>query len=159
MRTIVLIAATMSMGFIAGAFLLYAHAVMPGLKRVDDRTFVGAFQALDRAIVNPFFMASSFLGALVLTAAAGLLQLGESGSVLAWTVVAFALYVPAVVVTGAINVPRNDAIQAAGSPDEISDLATVRKAFDESKWNRWNVVRTVLSTAAFLCLAAALAVS
>lgn len=159
LRTIVLIAATMSMGFIAGAFFLYAHAIMPGLKRVDDRTFVGAFQAIDRAIVNPLFLTSSFVGALVFTAAAGLLHIGESGDVLAWIIAAFVLYVPAVVMTGTVNVPLNDAIKAAGEPDDISDLTTVRRDFNESRWNRWNLVRTVLSAAAFACLAAALTVT
>lgn len=37
---------------------------MPGLGSTDDRTFVGAFRAIDRAILNPLFMLV-FLGALV----------------------------------------------------------------------------------------------
>ena len=56
LRTIALMGATLTMGLITGAFALYAHTVMPGLKTTDNRTFVGAFQALDRAIINPWFM-------------------------------------------------------------------------------------------------------
>lgn len=70
-RAVSLIAATLTMGLVAGAFALYWHAIMPGLKRTDDRTFVGAFQATDRAIINPWFMAGGFLGALVFTLLAG----------------------------------------------------------------------------------------
>ncbi len=36
-----LVAATMTMGLMAGVFGLYAHTIMPGLGRTDDRTFGG----------------------------------------------------------------------------------------------------------------------
>ena len=39
----VLIAATLTMGLMAGVFGIYSNAVMPGLRRTDDRTFVAAF--------------------------------------------------------------------------------------------------------------------
>ncbi|HEX2466909.1 MAG TPA: hypothetical protein VHJ54_01760 [Solirubrobacterales bacterium] len=47
-----LLAATISVGLMAGVFGLYAHTIMPGLGNTDDRTFVGAFHAIDRAIIN-----------------------------------------------------------------------------------------------------------
>lgn len=156
-RAVVLIAATVSMGFIAGAFLLYAHAIMPGLGRADDRTFVGAFQALDRGIVNPVFMVTSFLGALVFTVAALFVFLGgDWNSVLPWVIVALVLYGVSVIMTGAINVPLNNQIKAAGNPDEIADLHQVRTEFNEPRWNQFNVIRTVLSAIAFGCLTWAL---
>lgn len=42
LRTVSLLAATISMGLVASVFALYAHTIMPGLARTDDRTFVGA---------------------------------------------------------------------------------------------------------------------
>ena len=63
---VILIAAAMTMGLMAGVFGIYANAIMPGLRRTDDRTFVAAFQSIDRAIINPAFMAT-FFGALILT--------------------------------------------------------------------------------------------
>ena len=51
LRTAALLAATMTMGIGAGVYQLYAFAIMPGLRRTDDRTFVGAFQQIDTAIV------------------------------------------------------------------------------------------------------------
>ena len=155
LRAVALVLATMSMGLMAGVFGLYAHTVMPGLRRTDDRTFVGAFQALDRAIINPWFMVGGFMGALVLTLAAAALHIGVA-SVLPWTLVALVLYLIVVVITFRINLPRNNAIKAAGDPDAIADLAAVRERFDETLWNRWNVVRAVLSTIAFAGLAWAL---
>jgi uncharacterized membrane protein len=152
-----LIAATLTMGHVAGVFGLYAHAIMPGLRRTDDRTFVGAFQSIDRAIINPWFM-PNFFGALVFTALAAAFHLSdEGGSVLPWTVAAFLIYLVVFVITVRVNVPRNDEIKAAGDPDGIADLAAVRKRFDELRWARWNLVRAFGSTAALACLAWALA--
>jgi uncharacterized membrane protein len=149
---VVLLAATLTSGLVSGVFLLYSHTIMPGLRRTDDRTFVGAFQAIDRAIINPVFM-SCFLGALLLTGLSAALHLGRSGrSVLPWLAVAFVLYLVAVVITLAVNVPLNDAIKAAGAPDHIADLARVRAQFDEARWSTWNLVRSVVSTAAFVVL-------
>ena len=59
-------------------------------------------------------------------------------------------------ITLAINVPLNDQIKAAGSPDRIADLAAVRERFNEAKWVRWNLIRAVASTIGFGCLAWAL---
>jgi uncharacterized membrane protein len=62
-----------------------------------------------------------------------------------------------VALTIAVNVPLNDTLKAAGEPDRVADLAAVRKQFNEARWAAWNVVRTLVSTAAFGCLAWALA--
>lgn len=152
-----LIAATITVGLMAGVFGLYAHTIMPALRTTDDRTFVGAFQAIDRAIINPLFV-PTFVGALLLSGLAVVLHLGEDArSVLPWAAAALVLYAVTFVVTIAVNVPLNDAIKAAGDPDRISDLAAVRADFDEARWARWNLFRAVACTAAFGCLAWALA--
>jgi uncharacterized membrane protein len=155
LQGVCLLAATLGVGLMAGVFGLYAHTIMPGLGNTDDRTFVSAFQAIDRAIINPWFI-PVFLGALILTAAAAALSIGdERRDVLPWAVAALVLYLPVVVFTLRVNVPLNDAIKAAGDPDRI-DLPAVRRDFDESRWRRWNLFRTLASTAAFGCLAWAL---
>ena len=152
LRTVSLLAATLTMGLVTGAFALYAHAIMPGLKTTDDRTFVAAFQAMDRAIINPWFMLTGFAGALVFTGAATALHLGRA--TLPWIIIALVAYAIAVVITVAVNVPLNDAIKAAGS----ADPASAREAFDEARWAAWNLVRVVLSVGAFVALCWALVV-
>ena len=152
LRTVSLLAATLTMGLVTGAFALYAHAIMPGLKTTDDATFVAAFQAIDRAIINPWFMLTGFLGALVFTGAATLLQLGRDP--LPWVAGALVAYVVVFVITLAVNVPLNDALKAAGS----ADPAGAREAFDEARWAVWNLVRVVLSAGAFVALCWALVV-
>jgi hypothetical protein len=47
-RTIVLFVAVLFAGTLAGFFLTYAFTIMPGLETTDDRTFVEAFQGLER---------------------------------------------------------------------------------------------------------------
>ncbi len=156
LRAAALVAATMTMGIGAGVFQLYVFAIMPGLGRTDDRTFVGAFQQIDKAIVGPwlFFF---FFGALVFTALAVALHFGaDERSALPWIGGAFVLHLAVVVITLVVNVPLNDGIKTAGDPDQIADLAAVRKRFNEARWVAWNVFRAVASTIAFGCLAWAL---
>jgi uncharacterized membrane protein len=150
--SIVLTAAIVTTGLAAGVFALYAHTLMPGLKNVDDRTFVAAWQATDRAIINPWFM-TCFFGALVLIGAAALLHLpdGTRGMV-PWLAAAFVLYLIAVVMTMTIHLPLNDAIKAAGDPDTLPDLAKVRADFDEARWTFFNLIRTWLGIGAFALL-------
>jgi uncharacterized membrane protein len=154
LRALSLLAATITMGFAAGAFAIFAHTIMPGLKKTDDHTFVAAFQSIDRAIINPGFMLTAFGGALAFTIAALVTNRGTPA--LPWIVAALVLYLVAFVITIAVNVPLNDAIKAAGNPDHIPNLAGVRERFHETRWAAWNLVRVATTTTAFGCLAWAL---
>lgn len=156
LREVVLIAATITMGLMAGVFGIYGNAIMPGLRRTDDRTFVAAFQSIDRAIINPVFMVI-FFGALALPALAALLHLtGDQRPMLPWIGAALVLYLFVFVITIGVNVPRNNEIKAAGDVDRMTDLRGVRERFDEARWVRWNHLRAFASTVAFGLLAWAL---
>jgi uncharacterized membrane protein len=156
LRLVSLMAATMAMGLVAGAFALYAHSIMPGLRRADDRTFIGAFQAIDRAIINPWFLAGSFLGALLFTMVAALTHLGRE--TMHWIVAALASYLVAFVITFVVNVPLNNALKAAGDPDRMPNVAAVRASFNEARWTTFNMVRVATSLLSFALLAWALVV-
>ncbi len=150
-----LVAATVTMGLVAGLFFAFAISVMPGLGQTGNLTFVGAMQQINVAILNPW-LAISLDGAPVFTliAAASHLQAGRR-AILLWIVAALALYLVALGMTIGVNIPLNDALAAAGPPERIADLAAVRDRF-EAAWVRWNIARTVASTAAFCCLTLAL---
>jgi uncharacterized membrane protein len=155
-QAVTLLAATVTTGLVAGVFGDWAHTIMPGLATTDDRTFVGAFQAFDRAILGPLFMLA-FTGALAFTGVAALLALRAGDrSVLRWVAVAFGLYLAALVITIAVHEPFNTVIRTAGDPARIADPAAVRGAFDEARWVAWHTVRTIATTVAFGCLAWAL---
>jgi uncharacterized membrane protein len=147
---VTLVAATMTAGLVAGVYGLYSHTIMPGLRGSGDATFVAAFAALDRAILNPLFMLW-FFGPVVLTGVAAALFGGE-GAVLPWVAAALVLSLVVVVITFAVHLPLNDVLKAATG----ADPAAARERFHETRWVAWNVVRTVLSTGAFGCLAWAL---
>ncbi len=155
LRGATLVAATVAVGLSAGLFYAFAVSVMPGLSRTDSRTFVDAMQRINVAIVNPWFLIS-FLGAPALTIVAAALHLrGDGRAVLPWIAAAIMLLGVALVITIGFNIPLNNALDAAGPPDRIADLAQVRERF-EATWVRWNIARAVASTAAFGCLTWAL---
>ena len=141
---------------IAGFFYAYACSVMVGLDRVDDRTFVTTMQWINATVRNAGF-APAFFGALLLPAAAALVLARRRSPAAWWVVAGLVLYAGAFAVTMGISVPLNDELAAAGSPDTISDLPAVRRAY-EDPWVFWNLVRTGLSTAALVALVRALAV-
>jgi uncharacterized membrane protein len=150
-----LVAATVTSGLLAGVFVLYAHTVMPALRRADDAAFVATFALLDRAIVNPWFMATGFLGAPLLTLLAAALYAGSS--TVWWILAALFLHVVMVVVTAVVHLPRNDALKVAAGAREPVDAA--RAGFDEQRWVRWNMLRVLTSTGALGLLCWALVVA
>ncbi|WP_079154335.1 DUF1772 domain-containing protein [Streptomyces subrutilus] len=157
LQTVVLLAATLSTGLMAGLFAAFSYAVMPGLARSSDHTLVEAMQGINRAIINPAFMLP-FVGSIPLLGLAVVLAWREHGHpALPWLIAALVLYLVAFAVTSAINVPLNDRLASAGDPGGVRHLAEVRAAF-ENRWVVWNNVRALLHTAAFAGLLWALVV-
>jgi uncharacterized membrane protein len=154
---IVLGLAALTTGLMAGVYYAYACSVMPGLARTGDRTFIDAMQQINVAIQNPVLFAA-FFGALACTAVACVQQrrLGRRDA-MRWVTAALVFYAAGLIVTMSANVPLNEQLAAAGDPARITDPAAVRHHF-EAAWIAWNVIRAAVTTAAFGCLARALAV-
>lgn len=144
MSTVVLVAALVAAGLIAGLFYAYACSVMPGIGRADDRTFVEAMRGINVAIINPVFMVT-FLGAPLLAGVAMVVSPGPWP----WVIAGFGCLAAMIVITAVVSIPLNNALDRGGD-----DYAAVRAAF-ETVWVRWNVLRAVVSTAGFGCLVAA----
>ena len=145
-----LVVAVVTTGLMAGLFAAFSYAVMPGLGRLGDAEFVAAMQRINVAILNGWF-GICFGGALVSSVLAAVLRHGAGRR---WIVAGAVLYLLVLVVTMAVSVPLNDKLAAAGTTDPHA----AREAF-ETAWVRWNVVRTVLNTAALACLSWALVLS
>jgi uncharacterized membrane protein len=141
-------AATVATGVMAGVYFIYAVAIMPGLRRLDDSGFVAAFQATDRAIINPIFLVAFFAPA-VLCGIAASTERGEPGY--RWILAALILNAAIVLVTMAVNVPLNDALKARGEVTG-TDATAARQAFHEGQWVAWNWFRTVANLGALVCL-------
>jgi uncharacterized membrane protein len=153
---VVLVAAVIAMGLVAGLYFFSAIAVMPALTAADDRTLVDAMQQMIDKIENPaFFLA--FLGAPVLATVA-LVRARSSGSpkIAGWIVAGLVLYAVMLVITFAVHLPLNEDLKDAGDPARIENLAEVRDDF-VTTWVAWDIVRTVASIAGFGALVWALA--
>jgi uncharacterized membrane protein len=146
------VAATVGNGLLAGVFFAFSSGVVPGLRRVDDRSYVTVFRAINRSIVNGLFILV-FLGAPIATVAAAALHLDTARrEALAWLVAGLVLSLFSFAVTVLVNVPLNNRLGTA--PVDGAQLRKAREHF-EMRWNRWNHVRTAASTAALIVLALA----
>jgi uncharacterized membrane protein len=145
----ILLAATVATGLIAGLFFAYANNVMPALRVMDDRCFVGTMQRINTVILNPLFLAT-FVGGLLLTTASAITVAVRDGSGMVWAVAAIALYLVMVAITRSVNIPLNIELERAGDVSGVEALHDVRKHF-EQRWITWNLVRAVASVGAFGC--------
>src|SRR6478735_5214040 len=130
-------------GLMAGIYLAFSIAVMLGLARNDDRTYVGAMRGMNVAILNGWFFVV-FLGPLPLGILAVVARLPDHDG-LVWAALALVLYAATLVVTGVVNVPLNNRLD---STEPVEDA----RALFERSWMRWNAVRTLLSIASFVAL-------
>jgi len=140
--TVLLIVATFGTGVVTGLFVAFAVAVMPRLRATNDEVFLSAMQRINVAIVNPLFLLV-FLGSPLLLLVATIV-----GPRNAWLWAALALHLVGFAVTPAVNIPLNNALDAA------TGTRLGRAAF-ERPWNRAHAVRTLLMAASFAaCLVA-----
>lgn len=149
-----LIGATFLCSLVAGFLFAFAVVVMPGIRGLNHREFIRAFQAMDSIIQNkqPVFIVV-WLGSvitLMLAAVFGFEYLNVTGRwLLIFTTLVYLLGVQ--LPTFTINIPLNNRLQPldVDAMDEPAQKA-VRMEF-EARWNRWNTIRTVFS-----CLVSAL---
>lgn len=144
-------------GLVAGFLFAYAVVVMPGIKLLDNKQFLRAFQVTDGVIQNnqPLFVLV-WLGSVVLVLGVLVLGWSELSGLDAWLAnLAVALYVLGVQLpTFALHLPLNGIVQRLDL-DRMgeADLVAARVAF-EPRWNRSNEIRTGIS-----CLVALLLIS
>lgn len=151
---VVLGAAALGTGLLAGLLWAFGTAVLPGLRRAGDDAFVDAFRGMNTAILNPVFLLV-FTGVPVASAAAVAL-LGVAGDdALPWAVAGLAANLVTAAVTAAVNVPLNRVLDAAPVATP-ADRQRARAAFD-APWTRAHRVRTATSVLAAAALVVALA--
>jgi len=148
---IALILATLLCSLTAGFVLAFALVVMPGIRSLNDREFIRAFQVIDRVIQNsqPIFMLV-WIGsvvALVTSTVLGIGQLDGTGRLL--IIFATLIYLLGVQLpTFTINVPLNNKLQTL-DVDAMNEATrkAARKDF-EPRWILWNSIRTVFASLA-----------
>jgi uncharacterized membrane protein len=138
--------AALGSGLIAGVFFAFSAFVMTALGRLPPDGGIAAMQAINIAVINPWFFAAFFgTAALCLVlAVASLFRWGEAGAI--FLLAGGLLYlVGTMLVTLRLNVPLNDALAAA---ERASAEAVSLWTRYLTEWTRWNHVRTVASLAA-----------
>ena len=148
---IALMLATLLCSLVAGFCFAWALVVMPGIRSLNDREFIRAFQVMDRVIQNyqPIFMLVwvGSVVALVTSAVLGIGRLDGAGRLLIiFAVLAYLLGVQ--LPTFTINVPLNNKLQTldVDAMNETTQKAA-RKDF-EPRWNLWNSIRTAVASLA-----------
>jgi uncharacterized membrane protein len=142
---IVLVLATLLCSLVTGFLFAFAVVVMPGIKCLDNREFLRAFQVMDRVIQQgqPLF-GLVWPGSVAALLAGLALGIGHVGGLeklllsLAGGVYLLGVQLP----TFVINIPLNNEVQAldVNGAEEATCQAT-RERF-ERRWNRWNTIRT-----------------
>lgn len=143
-----LIVSTLLCSLVAGFLFSYAIVIMPGIRSLDDGQFILTFQVTDRVIQNnhPLFMLV-WIGsaiALLVSVIYGFEKL--SGLDLYLLIVAALGYILGVQVpTIAIHLPLNNKLQKLNVDSMSEAELNIERAIFESRWNRSNIVRTIIA--------------
>ena len=134
--------ATTSVGLTAGVFFDWQVTVMPGLAELPDAEFIAAFQALDRAIVNPLFIGGAFIGGAACLVAATVAHRHEPAPFRLLAAASAAYLLGVVGVTMAGNVPLNKKLaQISVGTATSAEMAAARSDF-AGPWNGLHLLRT-----------------
>ena len=153
MKTLTLVVAIVSTGLMAGIFFTWSNAVKPGIGTLDDMTYMKAFQAMNRLILNPLFYIVFILPVLSIAISTYMSFGSTKEYVFELLLTATLIYCLGVfLVTIAGNIPLNELLEHTDlekiSQIELSDL----RGKIETKWNSFNLVRTISSFIAFVLL-------
>lgn len=148
----VTVASVVGCGLVAGLLFAFSAFMMRALDRLPAAQGIAAMQSINVAILNPVFLLL-FLGttglSVVLAVSAPFIEQPGDG----WRVGGGLLYLVGVfVVTGAANVPLNNAL-ADADPDSPEGVRIWERY--QSRWTAWNHVRTLAATGATIALAIA----
>lgn len=147
-----LVVTSLLTGLSAGLCFIWTNTITPGLGKLDDPSYLQAFQHLNRVILNPLFFLV-FLGPVFLIPISLYLFRDTSSLVIGLLIGASALYIIGLgLVTVFGNVPLNEILDK--TPLESYGLAEAKQLRDmfEGKWNSLHLIRTLSSTASFFLL-------
>ncbi len=149
----VLFLTILTTGLSAGLFYAWAVSVIPGIKRIPDKSYLEAMQAINRAILNPGFFII-FFGALLLMIWSVYLQYKVSSGLSFWMIaLATVTYLTGnmgVTIFG--NIPLNEMLdQIQLTTLSLEELKSTRHAY-ERQWNAFHRIRTIFSVVSFLLL-------
>ncbi|WNG34946.1 DUF1772 domain-containing protein [Archangium violaceum] len=144
-------------GLVAGIFFAFSAFVMKALARLPPAQGMLAMQSINITVLTPAFLGVFFGTAVAAVVAVGVALFSRERPGAFYLLLGSALYVFGVIgVTGAFNVPRNNAL-AAVEPTH-AEAASLWARY-VSEWTVWNHVRTAAALGAAVSFILALRAS
>jgi len=141
-------------GLVSGWFFAFSSHIMKSLGHMPEAQGIAAMQEINIVVINPLAMTALFGTALTCIALMVLSAVEWNEPEVYYQLAGSAVYVVCtVLVTMALNVPRNDAL-AAVDPASAEGAESWRRFLPE--WTLWNHVRTVAALVAATLLTIAL---
>lgn len=148
---LVLVLSALLCALVAGFVFAFASVVMPGIQTLNDRDFLRAFQVIDRVIQRnqPVFMLV-WVGSVIAIVSAVLLSFWHmSGSDRLLLILATATYLLGVQLpTATVNVPLNNGLHKLDLYSATDAAISQARNRFESRWTKWNSIRTTLAVLA-----------
>ena len=134
----------------AGFFFAWSCAIMFGLDKTDDKTAIRAMNAINGAVRNPLFI-SPFLLTPILLIVNGLKhsQTPKSTGADLFFLSAFFYIFGVTLVTILISEPLNFQLAETSATHSDQTYHLIWQSYSK-KWQRWNVIRTIFSSLAFV---------
>jgi uncharacterized membrane protein len=150
-----LLSAAVGAGAVGGFLVAFSSLVMPALRELPAAEGIRAMQSINRNANGPVVF-GLLIGTAVLAVALVVRTLGDGGAMRALVVIGTILFVVGVVgVTGAVNVPLNEALAVRDTGSPAAAAYWEEKFLD--RWTTWNTVRAMAGLGACAAFAAALA--
>jgi uncharacterized membrane protein len=145
-----------TIGLMAGVFYAFSVSVMRGLDAIDACQAIRAMQSINRKILNPLFLATFTLAPVFAAVTGGLLLwLGETWAAVIFFLAAATYVLGAIVPTATVNVPLNNALDAATVSDDANEAARLWSDYS-TRWTQWNTLRAAICTVSLLLAGLAL---
>ena len=143
-----LVLSTLLCSLVAGFLFAYAIVIMPGLKELDDKQFIKAFQVTDRVIQNnhPLFLLV-WIGSAIAVIVCAMYGLGKLHGIdfllLLLATVGYLMGVQASTI--AVHLPLNNQLQEIDVENTSQEGLQAARAGFEPRWNRSNKIRTAIA--------------
>ena len=156
-----LILSILTCSLVTGFIFTYAVVVMPGLSKLNDKEFIRAFQVTDGIIQNnqPLFMLT-WVGSIIAILSSIIIAIVFVGISETWLIVLVGVvYLLGVQgITISIHIPLNNHLQQVNIDELNAERLSEERIKFESKWNNFNIIRTIIAFSVSVILLLILAI-
>ena len=156
-----LIFSILTCSLVTGFIFTYAVVVMPGLSKLNDKEFIRAFQVTDGIIQNnqPLFMLT-WVGSIIAILSSIIISIVFVGISETWLIilvgVVYLLGVQGITIS--IHIPLNNHLQQVNIDELNAERLSEERIKFESKWNSFNIIRTIIAFSVSVILLLILAI-